>query len=134
MSYIAEYHPEEGEKWYEKTETLYQTRGGEFLLVGYGNILTPWVKMRPDGKDSLPGDGFLPLSAEDAKEWMELRGLGDEYAEFFGDGDGDEDVEVAGEFLLRLPPVFARRIIAAAAKENVPVQRWIQSKLAEVLG
>jgi len=136
MSRIAEYHTEDVEQWYEKTETLYQTRGGSFLLVGYGNILTPWVKFRPDGKDSLPGHGFLPLSENDAKEWMELRGLDDEYAEVFGDGDGDGDegAEAPGEILLRVSPIFARRIIAAAARENVPVQQWIQSKLAAVLG
>lgn len=134
MSRVAEYHTENMEQWYDKTETLYQTRGGSFLLVGYGNILTPWVKFRPDGRDSLPGHGFLPLSVNEAKEWMELRGLDDEYAEVFGDGEDDENIDGPGEILLRLPPVFARRIVAAAARENLPVQQWIQSKLAAVLG
>lgn len=50
-------------------EKLYQKATGEFFLAGKGGARTRWSTRTIDGYAS--GDGILPLTLEEAREWAE---------------------------------------------------------------
>lgn len=65
-------------------ETLYQKKTGEFFLDGNGGARTRYSK--PSGSNSWSGGRELvPLSIEEAKEWVEEHCSADVYIETFGD-------------------------------------------------
>lgn len=66
---------QKGDRDEELWEALYRTRKGQFLLEGQG-LSEPWM-MWCDGEAGW-GHGFIPLTAEQARLWLELRGLDDE--------------------------------------------------------
>lgn len=51
------------------SEQLYQKATGEFFLAGKGGARTRWASRTIDGFSS--GDGILPLTLEEAREWAE---------------------------------------------------------------
>lgn len=66
-------------------ETLYQTPSGAFFLVGEGlSQYTPWCAPIPGTNEYGRGHALVPLSSEETKTWLEIRGLVDEYEEIFG--------------------------------------------------
>jgi hypothetical protein len=74
-----------GNYWMQ--EYLWQTKNGNWLLSGHGGSGTPWW----DHSDSESwGLGFIPLTAEQALRYLEMRGLTDDIEEHFA-----EDVEDA---------------------------------------
>lgn len=52
-----------------RNETLYQKSTGEFFLAGKGGARTRWSTRTIDGYAS--GDGILPLTLDEAREWAE---------------------------------------------------------------
>jgi hypothetical protein len=54
-------------RWY--SESLYKSRKGSFFLAGEGGPMTHWAQ--PCGDATGGGDGIIPLSVDDAREWCE---------------------------------------------------------------
>lgn len=52
-------------------ETLYKKRTGEFFLAGEGGAFTRYAHRCPDGT-ICGGAGIVPLSIDDAKDWVEM--------------------------------------------------------------
>lgn len=52
-----------------RNETLYQKATGEFFLAGEGGAKTRWASRTIDGYSS--GEGILPLTLDEAREWAE---------------------------------------------------------------
>lgn len=52
-----------------RNEKLYMKSTGEFFLAGKGGARTRWSTRTIDGYAS--GDGILPLTLEEAREWAE---------------------------------------------------------------
>ena len=53
-------------------ETLFRTKNGRFFLYGNGNANSPYAK--PVDNMRGPGADIVPLSDEEAIEWLERRG------------------------------------------------------------
>lgn len=64
-----------------KEEKLYQKTTGEFFLAGRGGAKTRWASRTIDGFSS--GDGILPLTFEEAREWAEAHLSTDEVEKLF---------------------------------------------------
>lgn len=52
-----------------RNEQLYRKSTGEFFLAGKGGAKTRWASRTIDGFSS--GDGILPLTLDEAREWAE---------------------------------------------------------------
>lgn len=52
-----------------RNEKLYQKTTGEFFLAGEGGARTHWSRRTIDGYSS--GEGILPLTLDEAREWAE---------------------------------------------------------------
>lgn len=52
-----------------RNEKLYMKSTGEFFLAGKGGARTRWASRTIDGFSS--GDGILPLTLDEAREWAE---------------------------------------------------------------
>lgn len=102
-------------------EELFQTPKGNFILVGDGESCSPWSKQLPDCNHYVRGNAFVPLSDDDTRKWLEVRGLDDEQAEIFGDPE-----QGATQILLKLSPVLVRRCNASAEASGISLQNWIQ--------
>lgn len=50
-------------------ETLYKTKGGRFFLSGEGGPMTKYA--RPCGNMTGGGEGIIPLSEIEARDWCE---------------------------------------------------------------
>jgi predicted HicB family RNase H-like nuclease len=112
-------------------ESLHQTRGGAFILVGDGDHGSPYRRHATSSNDIFGGCAYIPLSESEAKQWMEIRGLTEEYEEVFG--LPEEAGETRSEFLVRLPPALVRRVSAAASSGNMSVSAWIQSLIEKAV-
>ena len=67
-------------------EDLYLKKTGEFFLCGSGGPLSRYREEEPFGGWT-DGEGIIPLSKEEAREWMEINGDVDEYEGLFGEAD-----------------------------------------------
>ena len=63
---------------------LYRKKTGEFFLYGYGNGATSYRTEYIGGTCS-SGEKIIPLTEEDAKEWVEAYGCVSTYIELFGE-------------------------------------------------
>ena len=77
--------PYKGNAHYYK-ESLYRKKTGEFFLYGYGNARTKYAAVTIGGMYS-PDEKIIPLSEDEAKNWMEQYGNVDTYIELFGEVD-----------------------------------------------
>lgn len=67
-------------------EELYQKKNGEYFLYGTGGPLTHYCV--PCGSNSYSGSAeIIPLSLEEAKDWVETNADADTYIRCFGDVD-----------------------------------------------
>lgn len=65
-------------------ETLYKKKTGEYFLYGEGGPSSKYA--RPCGMNEwCGGDEFIPLSENEAREWMEKKADADDYIEEFGE-------------------------------------------------
>lgn len=55
--------------FYRRYEKLYLKATGEFFLAGEGGAKTRWASRTIDGYSS--GEGILPLTLDEAREWAE---------------------------------------------------------------
>ena len=75
--------PYKGNAHYYK-ESLFRKKTGEFFLYGYGNARTKYASVTIGGMYS-PDEKVIPLSKEEAMDWMEQHGDVDTYIELFGE-------------------------------------------------
>jgi hypothetical protein len=64
-------------------ENLYRKKTGEFFLYGEGGPMTAYAKTY-DGNSWSSGEDIIPLSIEEAKEWVEKNCSADDFEEIFG--------------------------------------------------
>ena len=65
-------------------KTLYRKKTGEFFLHGYGNAASKYAEVRADRMRS-PGEIIIPLTEDEAKNWVEQYSDVDTYIELFGE-------------------------------------------------
>lgn len=65
-------------------ESLYKKRTGEFFLAGNGGAMTKYAHHCAD-RTSCGGDGIIPLTEAEAKEWAENHMSTERYIETFGE-------------------------------------------------
>lgn len=68
--------------WYR--EVLYQKKNGEFFLYGEGNARSPYSVLHDDGWFG-GGEDIIPLTEDDARDWVERNCDGEKYEEIFGE-------------------------------------------------
>ena len=72
--------------WHRYEEGLYRKKTGEFFLHGSGGPLSRYAEcISASGRSFSSGEDILPLSIDDAKEWVEDYLDADAYIEVFGD-------------------------------------------------
>lgn len=64
-------------------ETLYQKKNGEFFLFGTGGAMTKYSE--GNGSSSWGSSKIIPLSWDEAKEFVEDHGDVDDYEALFGE-------------------------------------------------
>ena len=69
-------------KYYE--ETLYRKKTGEFFLCGEGGGLSKYAEYVPNCGYTY-GENIIPLSEEEAMEWMERNSSVETYEEIWGE-------------------------------------------------
>lgn len=65
------------------SESLYRTKNGRYFLAGEGGPMTRYS--HPVGDMTGGGEGIIPLSESEAREWMERHGDFPEYVAAFGE-------------------------------------------------
>lgn len=106
------------------SETLYCKRTGEYFLSGEGGPMTKY--RRTTGQNSWSGgEGIIPLTYEEAKDWAEREMDADDYEAEFGPApESDERVVLS----VSLDAATADRIRKAAAAAGMSVSAFIASK------
>lgn len=79
---VFEHYP--GDNYYLLEEHLYQNKNGKFFLTAAGMGGTPYGYKEYHNGEYVRGHVLLPLTDEQAKKWLELRELVDEFIEIFG--------------------------------------------------
>jgi hypothetical protein len=69
-------------------ETLYKTRKGAYFVHGEGGAMSPWSRSCGDNSWS-GGEGTDLLTAEDARLWLEEKGLTQALERWFADSIED---------------------------------------------
>ena len=101
-------------------ESLYCKRTGEYFLAGEGGPMTKYSKSV--GQNSWSGgEGVIPLTLGEAKEWAEREMDVDDYQAEFGAVTEDETVHLH----ISLPADIADRIRKAAQAESISISECI---------
>lgn len=106
--------------WYE--ETLYQKRGGEFFLHGYGHAASPYAQSDGEG-GSDPGEKITPLTYDEAREWAETHLDADRYEELFPVTDDDETMRSAAD-CMRLREKTGMKRTTFCDHIGIPYRTW----------
>lgn len=64
-------------------EDLYQKKTKEFFLYGYGGAASKYAESLSSG-GFIDGEKIIPLSENEAREWVEKNLEADKYTEIFG--------------------------------------------------
>ncbi len=67
-------------------EYLYKKKTGEFFLYGFGGAATKYSECVGE-RSWASGEDIIPLTVEEAKEWVLRNKSGDCYIEIFGDAE-----------------------------------------------
>lgn len=70
--------------WHYYEEGLFRTAKGNWFLAGEGNGLSPYAETYAGGW-SCAGSAIRPLTAEEARLWLEAHGEVQALERFFGD-------------------------------------------------
>ncbi len=65
-------------------ETLYKKKTGEFFMFGEGGARSRYAESYDGGRSFGSGEKIIPLSDQEAREWMEAHATTDEYERVFG--------------------------------------------------
>lgn len=100
-------------------ETLYQKKTGEFFIYGEGHGMSRYAKRYPDGWGW--GEKIIPLSYDEAREWVENHLDAATYEEVFGPVAEDDSRRALN---LSLPASTADTLKRMAAETG-----WTQSDI-----
>ena len=81
--WISSYDVTNG-KFSDYEEDLYRKRTGEFFLAGEGGPASKYSQPYGD-HGSQSGKGIIPLTEEEAREWVEMHCSADKYEDIFGE-------------------------------------------------
>lgn len=82
--HLARFSHDPVEHWFSFEEELYQTKNGGFFLTAEGLGGSPYGYKQAHNNEYVRGHVLLPLTDEQAKKWLEIRELLEEYIEIFG--------------------------------------------------
>lgn len=77
-------------------ENLYRKKTGEFFIYGKGNSNTRYAKPVNEGESFKPGEGIIPLTYEEAKQWGKKNMPQAEYSRVFDYVSNSTDEITAG--------------------------------------
>lgn len=108
-------------------ETLYRKRTGEYFLHGFGHAGSRYAKRVGDSTWSA-GEGIVPLTYDEARDWTERAGDADAYEREFGvpDEGAEHDLHAI------ISEVAWQQLSRAASDEGVTVRAIIE-RLASTL-
>lgn len=109
-------------------ETLYRKKTGEFFIYGCGGALSRYAK-RADGGGTIGGSAIIPITVEQAIEWVEEYLDGEDYDRVFGEPEEYETVYIG----FNTPPELAEKLKNRAADEHKTVTAVVNAALAEYL-
>ena len=132
---LAIYDDPQSQRYEAVHEELFQTRSGAYFLAGAGATYSPWSYKLRDCNDYIDGHGLLPMSEKMAKEWLEIRGLTDNYDEIFGLDDEEENQNNRKEcpIVLRLPCVITDRLARIADEKDCSRQQLLKNMIEDFL-
>ncbi len=106
-------------------ETLYRKQNGEFFLHGWGGANTRYAEWK--GDMVYDGDLILPLTFDEAREWVHKHLNGDKYEEIFGildEGDNNRTF-----LTITLPALKAAALQEAAEKAGMSLSDFIDTQI-----
>lgn len=106
-------------------ETLYQKKTGEFFIFGEGHGLSRYAERYVDGWGW--GEKIIPISYDEAREWVEKHLDAEDYEELFGPVAEDDSRKTVGFSL----PVSVADTLKRMAAESGRTQSDIVAELIE---
>lgn len=116
-------NPSDFDYW---SEDLYQKKTGEFFLYGEGGARTKYAQAI-DSSSWCGGERIMPLSYDEAREWVEHHLDADTYEEVFGPVAEDDSRKTVGFSL----PVSIADTLKRMAAETGKTQSDIVAELIE---
>lgn len=116
-------NPSDFDYW---SEDLYQKKTGEFFLYGEGGARTKYAQAI-DSNSWCGGERIMPLSYDEAREWVEHHLDADTYEEVFGPVAEDDSRKTVGFSL----PVSIADTLKRMAAESGRTQSDIVAELIE---
>lgn len=116
-------NPSDFDYW---SEDLYQKKTGEFFLYGEGGARTKYAQAI-DSNSWCGGERIMPLSFQDAREWVEDHLDADTYEEVFGPVAEDDSRKTVGFSL----PVSVADTLKRMAAESGRTQSDIVAELID---
>lgn len=113
-------------RYYE--EELYRKKTGEFFLYGEGNGLSRYSRPCQGGTHG-PGEKIIPLSEEEAKEWVENVMSPEDYEELFSVDELDEEKEGTKVVSYRLPASVEVLAKEVAKKANMSLGDFVANAI-----
>lgn len=109
--------------WYE--ESLYCKRTGEYFRAGEGHANSPYCR-HVDYSTRAPGEGIIPLTYAEAKEWGEAHMDPDDYEAEFGPVSEGELTHIH----ISVSAQIADAIRKAAKEEGLSVSECIARRFS----
>lgn len=82
--YLAEWHYSNPSDFSYVSEDLYRTKMGNYFLCGEGGAMSKYAVS--SGQNSCGGGSdLIPMTEDEAKEWVEEHCSGETYCEIFGE-------------------------------------------------
>ena len=113
------------------SEALYCNKNGVFFLVGEGGVESFYASLFRDGK-SAPGWDIIPVTASEARRWLEDQDYLEEIERLFGEQPEAGHDTITIEF--RVPTDLNHRIATAAADRLETVDGWLTRIIERELG
>ena len=112
--------------WYE---ALYQKRTGEFFLYGEGGPMSRYARSIDQNSWS-GGEKIMPLSAANARKWVEEHLDAEDYEAIFGLPDEDAEKVMLS---IQLPADLSAQIRQNAADAGMTLTAYVESLLRKAL-
>jgi hypothetical protein len=74
-------------RWYD--EDLYLTKKGNWFLAGEGGPMSRWAEPGAGQNEVTSGEGIVPLTKQEAREWLERAEKWDCIEKYFGNAVQD---------------------------------------------
>lgn len=126
---IGEYEPNPYRSdfsWF--CETLYQKKTGEFFLHGDGNANSRYSKSC--GQNTWCGDEkIVPMSYEEAREWVEKHLDAEDYIALFGDPEDEEGEKF--DLHAMISAASGKKLKQQASQKGLSISAYLDQLIAE---